>query len=60
MFVVGKWLRNYVVKVCFVEVIVSGYVDGVCLDILHAFGLWQAQFKEVDGNIDEEAGDANV
>ncbi len=60
MFVVGKWFKNYVVKVCFVEVIVNGYVDGVCLDILHAFGLWHAQFKEVDGNIDEEACDANV
>jgi hypothetical protein len=30
------------------------------LDILHVFGLWQAQLKEVEGNSDEEAGDASV
>ncbi len=28
-------------KVCFVEV-VNGDVDGVYLDTLHVFGLWQA------------------
>jgi hypothetical protein len=48
------------VKACFVEVIVNDYVDGVYLDTLHVFGLWQAKLKEVEGSIDEEAGDANV
>ncbi len=47
-------------KACFVEVIVNGYVLGVCFNTLHAFGLWQAQLKEVEGNINEEASDANV
>ncbi len=46
-------------KACFVEV-VNGDVDGVYLDTLHVFGLWQARLKEVEGNIDEEVGDANV
>jgi endo-alpha-1,4-polygalactosaminidase (GH114 family) len=47
-------LRAYFVDV------VNGGVDGVYLDTLHAFWLWQAQRKKVEGSIDEEARDAKA
>ncbi len=43
----------------FAEVVNNG-VDGVCLDTFHAFCLWQAQRKKVEGSIDEEARDARA
>ncbi len=47
------------VKAYFAEVVNSG-VDGVCLDTLHVFWLWQAQQKKVEGNIDEDARDTKA
>jgi endo-alpha-1,4-polygalactosaminidase (GH114 family) len=40
--------------------VVNGGVNGVCLDTLHAFWLWQAQREKVEGNIDEEARGARA
>jgi endo-alpha-1,4-polygalactosaminidase (GH114 family) len=40
--------------------VVNNTVDGVYWDTLHAFWLWQAQRKKVEGSIDEEARDARA
>ncbi len=54
-----NWLRSSMLRAYFVDV-VNGGVDGVYLDTLHAFWLWQAQRKKVEGSIDEEARDAKA
>ncbi|CAK9274317.1 unnamed protein product [Sphagnum jensenii] len=54
-----NWLRSFVVRAYFAKV-VNGGVNGVCLDTLHAFWLWQAKRKNVEGNIDEEARGARA
>ncbi len=47
------------VRAYFAKVVNNG-VDGVCLDTFHAFWLWQARRKKVEGSIDEEARDARA
>jgi endo-alpha-1,4-polygalactosaminidase (GH114 family) len=54
-----NWLRSFVVRAYFGEIVNDG-VDGVCLEALHAFWLWQARRKKVEGSIDEEARDAKA
>jgi endo-alpha-1,4-polygalactosaminidase (GH114 family) len=54
-----NWLKSSMVKAYFAKV-VNGGVDGVCLDALQVFWLWEAQRKKAEGNIDEEARDARA
>ncbi len=54
-----NWLRSSMLRAYFAEV-VNNTVDGVYWDTLHAFWLWQAQRKKVEGSIGEEARDARA